>query len=338
MKKALLIGGGTGGHILPLRPLVSACQKKGISVSLVVHDAALDRTIVQENFQDIPVYFLSTGKMRRYISWRNIVDIFLIIQSIWSARTLLRTLKPDILFFKGGFVGFPFLIAGFWLYPRYKGKVFAHESDISAGEMTKFIRRHADRVFESFDEKSPSPLFYEPLQHKKGDWKTKRPKLFVFGGSQGSVFINTLVLDHIDRLCAKYEVVLVTGLGKKIDIQHDYLRQYEFLSVDDLSSFLRSCDIVVARAGANSLFEIVSAQKKSIIIPLPSVARNHQMHNAQFFEKKGLCVIAPQNKETCMRFPDIVESVLHDDQLQKTLNDSRIHNASETITYSFSSV
>ena len=110
-KKVLLIGGGTGGHIFPLRNLIDELVKKGAEVELIVSDSDLDKKIIAENFTGLPVHFFSAGKIRRYVSWKNFTDPFKIIGSCWKALQLLKEINPDIIFFKGGFVGFPFLVA-----------------------------------------------------------------------------------------------------------------------------------------------------------------------------------------------------------------------------------
>jgi UDP-N-acetylglucosamine--N-acetylmuramyl-(pentapeptide) pyrophosphoryl-undecaprenol N-acetylglucosamine transferase len=111
IKKVLLIGGGTGGHIFPLRNLIDELVKKGAEVELIVSDSDLDKKIVAENFTNLPVHFFQAGKIRRYLSWKNFTDPFVIMKSCWKALQLLKEIHPDVIFFKGGFVGFPFLVA-----------------------------------------------------------------------------------------------------------------------------------------------------------------------------------------------------------------------------------
>ena len=154
--KALLIGGGTGGHILPLVPLMHEFKKKGVHIEAVVADAPLDRALVKQSFPDIPVHFFRAEKIRRYWSWKNILAPFAILASIHRACAVLKDVKPDIIFFKGGFVGFPFLVATRIKYRKIA--LFSHESDISAGALTNLARKWCKQTFESFGT-PPLPLY-----------------------------------------------------------------------------------------------------------------------------------------------------------------------------------
>ena len=360
-KKVLLIGGGTGGHIFPLRNLADELLSKGASVTLIVSDSALDRKIVAENFSDLPVHFFRTGKIRRYLSWKNIRDVFRIIGSCWTARTLLKEIRPDVIFFKGGFVGFPFLIA-VKLLRCTSAKIFSHESDISVGVMTKLASRFATQTFHSFGPK-PMPLFYSPtstnqvenrkskiendssfvirnssltpptppLLSRAGSESVSGNKILVFGGSQGAQFLNEMTMKCHDKLLTKYKVTLVTGVGKKTNTCHDNLSEYEFLPTGELSQKMRESNLVIARGGANSLFEIVSSHTPSIIIPLPSVARDHQRLNTLFFSQKNLCVLLEEKDTNPKTFLETIEKALQDETMRKALSKSDIENKAKSI-------
>ncbi|MCF7918192.1 glycosyltransferase [Candidatus Gracilibacteria bacterium] len=349
-KKILIIGGGTGGHIFPLRNLADELIHQGAMVEMVVADQELDRKIIQENFSNIHTHFFRTGKIRRYISFQNILDVFRIVGSFWTAKKLLKSINPDVLFFKGGFVGFPFLVASKFLM-KFHGKIYTHESDISAGILTKLAKRFADESFESFSETSPMPLFYSPkitngklkienrsfthpsptLLKSTQNQSGSRKKILLFGGSQGSEFLNDAFFQKKEELLSRYHVTLITGIGKALAFKHEQFKQYEFLPVEKLSQEILESDLVIARGGANSLFEIIAAHKPSIIIPLPSVARNHQMLNAQFFEKKNLCRILEQKKENISILPRKITETLKDTSLFQSLQRSDIKNSAATI-------
>ncbi len=345
-KKVLLIGGGTGGHIFPLRNLVDELVKKGAHVEMVVSDSVLDHKIVAENFTDLPVHFFRAGKIRRYLSWKNFKDAFLIIGSCWNALKLLKKIKPDVVFFKGGFVGFPFLVATKALF-GFKGKIYSHESDISAGVLTKLASKFSTQTFQSFGEES-MPLFYSPkienLQSKiensssplsplqnAGGQSTSGNKIFIFGGSQGAGFLNDMTKKCHDKLLQNYVITLVSGVGKKTNICHDNFTEYEFLPASELAQKMHESDLVIARGGANSLFEIVSAKLPSIIIPLPSVARNHQLLNAQYFAEKNLCRVLEEKNITPETFIRAIEHTLADKTLRESLSQSTISNKAKEI-------
>ncbi|MCF7831117.1 UDP-N-acetylglucosamine--N-acetylmuramyl-(pentapeptide) pyrophosphoryl-undecaprenol N-acetylglucosamine transferase [Candidatus Gracilibacteria bacterium] len=329
-KKVLFIGGGTGGHIYPLRNLVDELIKNKAQVEVVVADQKLDREIIKENFADLTVHYFKTGKIRRYLSLQNFLDISLIIKSFFTARDLLKRVNPDVIFFKGGFVGFPFLIAAKFLI-NFHGQIFSHESDISPGFLTKLATKYSDETFHSFGQ-NPKPLFYTPLSKEKSPEHSNRiKKLLFFGGSQGAQFINDLFTNCHDKILKDYQVTLVTGPGKKISLNHPNLQQYELLSVEKLAQEIKTSDLVVARAGANSLFEIIAAKKPSIIIPLPSVARNHQLKNAMFFKKKGLCSVLEQKDANPNTLLDLITETMNDEKIKKSLDSSNIRNSAAEI-------
>lgn len=325
-KKVLLIGGGTGGHIIPLRNLADELLNQNCVVEIVVSDSDLDRKITDENFAGFPIHFFKTDKIRRYLSIKNIYAPFKIIKSIFSARKLLAEIKPDIIFFKGGFVGFPFLMASMLL--NFRGKIYGHESDIEHGKLTKILEKTADKVFYSFGELS-YPLFYSSQNPAKKITKTK-PQLLIFGGSQGAQFINELIKKNITVLTKKFEILLITGVNKKIKTKKIAgFKQLEMMTASGLSQKIKESDLIISRAGANSLFEIVSAKKPSLIIPLPSAAKNHQEKNAQFFAKKGLCYVFNQEKNH--DFLKILEACFKDKDLKSSLEKSTIQNSAKLI-------
>jgi len=328
--KVLLIGGGTGGHILPLKNLAEALLRKHAEVEIVVADSPLDRAMIQQNFSGIPIHFFKTGKIRRYFSLQNVVDAFLILKAVIAAKNLLKKTKPDVLFFKGGFVGFPFFVAVKFLM-RFKGKIYSHESDISAGVLTKMVEKISHQTFRNFGN-SAFPLFYTPpLRGRAEKPQQKGKNVLLLGGSQGAGFLNNLSLQCHDKLLEKYAVTLLTGRGKKVAIRHDNFEQFELLPASEIAEKISESDLVISRGGANSLLEIIYAKKQSIIIPLPSVARNHQLLNAKYFEKKGLCRVLEERHATSANLLKTIMEVLNDKKMRTALDKYDLHNAAGKI-------
>ena len=209
----------------------------------------------------------------------------------------LKEIKPDAVFFKGGFVGFPFLIAA---RLRYRDiTLFSHESDISAGALTKLAKRWCHHTFESFGT-PPAPLYFSPDGKpavSKGLNETKKPLLLVLGGSLGAQWINNQLEEHCHDICKVFDVFIITGRNKKIKCTAKNFQQVELLPATELAQRLKESDVVLSRAGANSLFEIIAAKKPSVIVPLPSAARDHQRKNAGWFAKQGLCHVLEQNSK-----------------------------------------
>ena len=340
-KKVLLVGGGTGGHIFPLYNLVEALIEQGAETHLLVSDSVLDKKIVQETFTQSPLatHYLKAYKLHYHFSLQNFVNWFKIIKSFWSARKVINQIKPDVIFFKGGFVGFPVLIAAKFL-TTFKEKIYLHDSDILPGALSRLFSKYADQTFSNFGE-DPHPLFYWPSNncHPELDSGSKSdfPQILIFGGSQGAQFINELILSNVDKLCEKYRIVLITGPGKTpdrhpgLDPGSSNLEIHEFLDQEKLIEQFFCSSLIIARAGA-SMFQVLAAQKPMMAIPLPTAARNHQYHNAKYFSDRGLCYLLEQNKDTQKQFLPMIEKISSDQKLSQTLKKFNTNPQAKEIT------
>lgn len=334
-KTILLVGGGTGGHIFPLYPVIKKLIEQGQKVHLIVNDSPLDKKVIEDKFNDsteLNVHYLKTYKIDYHVSLRNLVAPFKIITSFFRTKKLLKEINPQVVFFKGGFVGFPVLVALKYL-SRFKGKIYLHDSDISPGILTKFIGKNADHVFTNFGE-YPTPLFYWPevtervrtpnrnlkseFELSSSEHKNTKPKILIFGGSQGAQFLNTLIIQNLETLTKKYQITLVAGPKNKIEIKHQNFEIYNFMPQDVLIKAMHDADVVICRSGA-SMFQVLAAHTKSIAVPLPSSARNHQLHNAQYFADKGLCYLLEQNTQTHDQLLPMIKNILTDKQLSQIL-------------------
>ncbi len=330
--KVLLVGGGTGGHILPLKNLSDELKALGAKVEIVVADQPLDRRVIEENFDSVSVHFLKSGKIRRYFSFQNFIDIFVILKSVFISRRLLKRVNPDVIFFKGGFVGFPLLISAKYLM-RFKGNIYSHESDAVSGMMTRISKKHADATFSSFGVPS-MPLFYSPsLRVDSPSLRCggERKNILIFGASQGAQFLNELFAQNAEVLCDKYFVTLISGAGKEINFFHKNFEQFSFLSASGLFQKIQEADLIVSRAGSSSLFEIITAKKPGIIIPLPSAAQNHQQKNVEYFVKLNLCILLPQSPKAKNVFVELIDKTLNDLMLKEALRKSCIKNKAREI-------
>lgn len=330
--KILMVGGGTGGHIVPLLPLVRASLDRNLEVTFVAGESPLDRSILRENFplDQLTTYFLSSEKIRYYFSWKNFIAPFFIIRSFFIALEILRKERPDFIFFKGGFVCLPVLVAARF-FPQFlsgfSGKIFLHESDISQSRLAKLIERYADRTFYNFPKEYDKAfyLYYgRSLAGRVNVMPSVRKSLLVFGGSQGAQFINTLVERNLEELCKKYDVKLVTGMGKQITELNkaspysDNFVQYEILPAAVLAEKIKKVDLIISRA-SGSIFQILEARKRSILIPLPSAARDHQTANAQYFSKKKLATMLLESEASDEHFLSLIDETLEDEKLGENL-------------------
>lgn len=341
-KNILLVGGGTGGHIFPLHPLAKELLSQGHEVHLIVNDAELDRKVIADKFtelEDLKVHYLRTYKVDYHLSVRNLSAPFKIIGSFFRTQKLLKNINPGTVFFKGGFVGFPVLVALKYLM-RFHGNIYLHDSDISAGKLTQLIGKNADHIFTNFGVNS-TPLFYWPsyankvrtLEVRQKDKFELEKRLLIFGGSQGAQFLNNLIVQNLETLTQKYHITLVAGPKNNVEITHPNLEVHNLMPQDDLIDAMISADLVICRSGA-SMFQVLAAQTPCIAIPLPSSARNHQYDNAKYFADKGLCYLLEQNSQTHEKLSPMIEEILNDKKLQQNLESYQGLPQAETIAKS----
>ncbi len=306
LKKIVLTGGGTAGHVTPNIALIPSLKSAGWHVEYIGSHAGIEQRLITE--LDIPFYGISSGKLRRYVDLQNFTDPFKIVKGIFEAYFLLRKIKPDLIFSKGGFVTVPVILAG-WLN---RIPVIIHESDLTPGLANKISLPFAHKVCVTF----PETLKYLPhaictglpirQEILKGDRNQGRnfcgfnqelPVLLIIGGSSGSEKINSAVRLILDKLILKFQIIHVCGKGNldpQIDQDQKYNQKYkqvEYLGTE-LPDVLAIADLVLSRAGANSIFEFLALQKPHLLIPLSKAAsRGDQILNAQSFAQSGYSAV-----------------------------------------------
>jgi len=306
--KILLTAGGTGGHIQPILAVISElrriAQEKRIPLEFlwIGGKEGPEREFAQN--KNIPFKGVSVGKIRRYFSWQNIVDFFKIPRGIIQAFSIVRKFKPDKVFGKGGYVSVPGVLAS-WLLHR---PIIIHESDSTPGLANRFLSHFATKIAISFEEsekyfpKDKCVLTGNPIHSEIPEGSKERgfsyfklskdkPIIFVTGGSQGARAINEIAKKAMPELLKICQVIHQAGIqNSKFKIQSSKnaaYRQYGFLKSKEMADAYAIADLIIARAGSNTLFELAALGKPSILIPLPTSAQNHQLRNARIFEESG---------------------------------------------------
>ncbi len=306
MARILFTGGGTAGHVTPNLALIAALAAEGHEVHYAGSRDGIEHRLVAP--RGIPYHALPTGKLRRYLSLENVLDAFRVLVGIFAGWRLARRLRPDLVFSKGGFVSVPVVLGA-----RLAGVRFiAHESDLTPGLATRIVAPYAELVCTSFpDTQVPkareilhtgTPIRPELLSGKAfrgrsfAGLEAGRPLLLVVGGSLGSAFLNGLVRESIDRLTARYEVVHVCGRGNVVrDINVPGYVQFEFLG-DPYADVLAAADVVLSRAGANAVFELLAVRKPALLVPLTTAAsRGDQVENALWMVERGLARVITES-------------------------------------------
>lgn len=303
MKKIILTGGGTAGHVTPNLALLPELTSRGYEISYIGSYDGIERTLIEG--AGVRYTGISSGKLRRYLDIKNFTDPFRVLKGYHQAKTILKKERPDVVFSKGGFVSVPVVLAAGALgIPA-----IIHESDITPGLANKLAIPKARKVCCNFPETmnylpkgksilTGSPIRRELLQgnaeagRKLCGFNNQKPVLLIIGGSIGSVAVNNQIRQILNDLLADFQVIHVCGKGNLDSALNDLTgyRQFEYVQ-EELADLFALSDIVVSRAGANTICELLALKKPSLLIPLPANAsRGDQILNAGSFEKQGFAM------------------------------------------------
>ncbi|WP_097025919.1 undecaprenyldiphospho-muramoylpentapeptide beta-N-acetylglucosaminyltransferase [Clostridium peptidivorans] len=303
-KKIILTGGGTAGHVTPNVALIPKLKMIGYEIQYIGSKDGIEKSIIEK--EGIKYHSISSGKLRRYFDFKNFSDPFKVLKGVADAFNIMRKEKPDIVFSKGGFVAVPVVIGAYF----NKIPVIAHESDITPGLANKISTPYLTKICVTFPESlkyikgEKGVLTGTPIREElfKGSrekaieicgFKDNKPIILIIGGSLGSKFINDNVRNILNILLKKFNVIHICGNGnldKSLEGKEGY-RQYEYVK-EELSHFLNSANIVISRAGANVIFELLALKKPNILIPLSKKSsRGDQILNAKSFEKSGYSIV-----------------------------------------------
>lgn len=309
-KKIALTGGGTAGHVTPNLALIPELKKRNYDIIYIGSKDGIEKGIVERH--NIPFFAISSGKIRRYFSLENLSTPFNVIKGISEAKKILKEQKVEILFSKGGYVAVPVVIAAHQL----KIPVISHEADFTPGLANKLATPFSTVVCTNFIETSkmikknkgiytgcpirPSLLDGDVNTAKKFlNFDNDKPIILIIGGSLGSNFINTMIRENLDILLKNYNIVHSTGIGKldtnyqtkldnnEIKYKYNSYKQFELIR-DELSHIYKISDIIISRAGANVIFELLALKKPNLLIPLGlNASRGDQILNAKSFKYQG---------------------------------------------------
>ncbi len=314
MKRIILTGGGTAGHVTPNMALIPTLKEKGYDIHYIGSYDGIERKLIEE--MDIPYHGISTGKLRRYFALKNFTDPFRVVKGMSEAKKLVKELKPDVVFSKGGFVAVPVVLAA----KSRKVPCIIHESDMTPGLANKIAIPKASKICCNFPEtieklpEGKAVVTGTPIREElfAGDaaaamtfcgFKEVRPTLLIMGGSTGSVKVNESIWACLDELTKKYNIVHLCGKGKvNSDIKNnEHYVQFEYIK-QELSNILALADVVVSRAGANAICELLALRKPAVLIPLSlEASRGDQILNAKSFDKSGYAKLLMEedvNKES----------------------------------------
>lgn len=321
MKKIILTGGGTAGHVTPNIALLPKLKELGYEIHYVGSYDGIEKKLIEEF--DIPYYGISSGKLRRYFDIKNFTDPFKVLKGYREAKKLIKQIKPDVVFSKGGFVTVPVVIAA----GRKNIPAIIHESDMTPGLANRLCISSASKICCNFPETTAhlpkekavltgSPIRKELLSGNKEQAKKfcqftdDKPVILIIGGSLGAASVNNAVRQILPKLLPKYNVIHLCGkekLDKSLEGTKGYA-QFEYIK-KELADLFALADVVISRAGANAICELLALKKPNVLIPLPAAAsRGDQILNAKSFKKQGFSEVLMEENLTDETLFNAVES------------------------------
>lgn len=328
MRKIVLTGGGTAGHVSPNLALIPHLLQAGYEIDYIGTEKGIEREMISRVPQ-VHYHAVKSGKLRRYFSWQNFTDPFRVLAGAVQSARLMGKLKPDVVFSKGGFVSVP-VVFGAWLH---RIPVVCHESDLTPGLANKLCRPFARKFATTFPEcadalgakaeMTGTPLRPELFRGSRArglallGFTGEKPVLLMMGGSLGAQSVNKVLREALPELLKRFDLCHICGKGNlepALEGTQGY-RQLEFAD-KELPDLLATADLVLSRAGSNALCEFQALGKPMLLVPYPKGAsRGDQILNAQSLEKRGLCHVLLQEQLTRASLTAALERLWADREL-----------------------
>lgn len=345
MKKIALTGGGTAGHITPNLALIPELKKRNFDIIYIGSKTGMEKGICENH--NIPFFGINTDKLRRYFDVKNFMMPINVINGIREAKKILQEQKVDIIFSKGGFVAVPVVIAASHL----KIPIISHEADFTPGLANKIAAPLSKKVCCNFVETAKMlgdkgvhtgcPIRNELINGNKKagleflGFNDDKPIIFITGGSLGSKYINDLIRANLSKLLPYANIVHSCGKGK-LDktINEKGYKQFELITTE-LPDVLAASDLVISRAGANIIFELLTLKKLNLLIPLTKKAsRGDQILNANNFSSKNYSVVLfeeEQDKNPNLFYEKLTEIKNRKEELLNAMKTAGVDNAVKNI-------
>lgn len=345
MKKIVLTGGGTAGHVTPNIALFPSLQAAGFEVHYIGSYDGIEKKLIED--MGIPYYGISSGKLRRYFDVKNFSDPFRVAKGLGEANRILKKIQPDVVFSKGGFVTVPVVLAA----KKNKIPAIIHESDMTPGLANKLCIPSASKVCCNFKETfellpegkavlTGTPIrkeLFEGSAAKAAEFcglSADRPTILVIGGSSGSVVINNAIRENLDEILPDFQIIHLCGKGHLDDSlknKRGYV-QFEYVS-KELRDLFALTDLVISRAGANAICELLALKKPNILIPLSKAAsRGDQILNAKSFKKNGFSYVIEEEELSKASLLNAIRDVsTHKEQYIKAMSESEMSDSIGTI-------
>lgn len=343
-KKIVLTGGGTAGHVTPNIALLPYLRKKDYEISYIGSYEGIEKRLIADF--GVPYYGISTGCFRRYFDLKNFSDPIRVLKGYREARKILKEIQPDIVFSKGGFVSVPVVTAAASL----KIPCIIHESDVTPGLANKLCIPSATKICCNFPEtletlpKGKAVLTGSPIRDELAHgnkiaalnlcgFTANKPVIMIIGGSQGATSINLTVREALPKLLPDFQIVHICGKDKVDNLMLTIpgYKQFEYLKTE-LKDVFAMADVVISRAGANAICELLALKKPNILIPLQAASRGDQLLNASSFLEQGFSAVIKEDYLDCSTLIEKIHEVYENRQSYiDTMMESKQLNSIETI-------
>ncbi len=306
MKTIILTGGGTGGHVFPNVSLLPEL-KKHFSKIYYLGTNGIEKEIISK-YKEVKFIEINAYKFNRTHKLKNLFLPFKVLSSVTKISKIIKKIKPDIVFSKGGFVSVPVCISA----KLNKIPIVSHESDLSLGKANKLIYKLSTTLCTTFEKTAQNlkKAVYTgaPIRKelnfgsvKKGkeiiDFKNNLPTIMVTGGSTGAKKLNEAIFSALPILTEKYNVIHLVGKnkGKKINCKNYF--QLEF--TNEIQNLFALATVVVSRAGSGAIYELLHLKKPMLLVPLPKGnSRGDQEENAKYFKEKNYAEVLEEKDLT----------------------------------------
>jgi UDP-N-acetylglucosamine--N-acetylmuramyl-(pentapeptide) pyrophosphoryl-undecaprenol N-acetylglucosamine transferase len=325
MKKIIFTGGGSAGHVTVNLALIPYFLKNEWQVAYIGSNMGIEKKIISNRFPNTHYFCISTGKFRRYFSLKNLSDPFRVVKGVLDAFRILKREEPSIIFSKGGFVAVPVVIAAKML----RIPVIIHESDMTPGLANRISISAATKIFTTFSEtlehvpekKSQyvgaiirQELFNGNKQTGllKCGFTNEKSVLLIMGGSLGAKKINEQIRNILPELLTLFQIIHICG-EDNIDenLKQKGYCQFEYVN-EELPDLISTSDVVISRAGSNSIFEFLALKKPMLLIPLSKHAsRGDQILNAKAFVRKGYAIMLEEEGMTNLTLLNDLKRILN---------------------------
>ena len=300
--RIVLTGGGSAGHVVLNLALIPRLQEAGWTVAYMGSEAGIERSLLSD-FPEVEYLPIPTGKFRRSLNLKalanNMQDVGHVLKGVGHAKKLLAQWKPDLVFSKGGFVSVPVVIGASMNHIP----ALTHESDMTPGLANKINMRFVKKIYTTFPKTASylphgkaeylGPIIRDSLKGGSREeglarfgFSGKKPVLVVLGGSLGAQAINKMIEHNLDSLLSDFDMLHGVGKGKRLSVDRPGYVQVEYIR-DEMRDVLAMADLIVSRAGSNSIFEFLYYRKPMLLIPYVKGSRGDQVDNAAYFEEKG---------------------------------------------------